>query len=227
MEALVLIGACLTLTGSTRPGSGSEHHLSHFFEIVGLIHDQPYFLHGTDVAYSTVVTAGMREELVKLSAPEFHPATREQRLAAYDRIFASFAGEVLKIQDEAGSYERNLNPVYDEKGQLVYTLNPHITGYNSENYNAKIEAAYAAEDVNVRTALLHEAEAMLMQDIPAIPIVYNQNVSLCASQLSRVSSSFFCNAVFNRAKLSGYWKIALRDEFVKEDDEDASLTTIG
>ena len=37
MESLVLIGACLTLAGSTRPGSGSEHHLSHYFEITGIV----------------------------------------------------------------------------------------------------------------------------------------------------------------------------------------------
>jgi hypothetical protein len=67
---------------------------------------------------------------------------------------------------------------------------------------------------------------MLMEDMPAIPIVYNQNVSLCASQLSRIDSSFFCNAVFNRTKLSGYWKIALRDEFVKEDDGETELAPI-
>ena len=121
--------------------------------------------------------------------------------------------------------DENGAPSYDEKGRLVYTLNPHITGYQSDSYNAKIEEVYAADDLKARTALLHEAEAMLMQDMPAIPIVYNKNVSLCASQLSRVGSSFFCNAVFNRTKLSGYWKIALRDEFVKEDDDNATLTT--
>ena len=118
--------------------------------------------------------------------------------------------------------DENGNLVYDEKGQLVYTLNPHITGYLSESYNAKIEEIYAAEDVKVRTALLHEAEAMLMQDMPAIPIVYNQNTSLCAKQLSRIDSNFFCNAILTRAKLSGYWKIALRDEFVKEEDDEAT-----
>jgi len=124
------------------------------------------------------------------------------------------------------AFDANGNPIYDEKGQLVYTLNPHITGYNSESYNAKIEEIHAANDVKVRTDLLHEAEAMLMQDMPAIPIVYNQNVSLCASQLSRIDSSFFCNAVFTRTKLSGYWKIALRDEFVKEEDDTATLAPI-
>ena len=112
-KALVLIGVTLTLLGSTRPGSGSEHHLSHFFEIVGLIHDQPYFLHGTDVAYSTVVTAGMREKICRLAAPAFTDVPREKRLAAYDRIYGDFAKEVLKIQEEAHSYEKDRNAQYE------------------------------------------------------------------------------------------------------------------
>ncbi len=112
-KALVLIGITLTLLGSTRPGSGSEHHLSHFFEIVGLIHDQPYFLHGTDVAYSTVVTAGMREKICRLAVPAFTDVPREKRLAAYDRIYGDFAKEVLKIQEEAHSYEKDRNEQYE------------------------------------------------------------------------------------------------------------------
>ena len=112
-KALVLIGVTLTLLGSTRPGSGSEHHLSHFFEIVGLIHNQPYFLHGTDVAYSTIVTAGMRERICKLNAPSFTDVSRETRLAAYDRIYGSFAKDVLKIQEDAHSYEKDRSQQYE------------------------------------------------------------------------------------------------------------------
>ena len=111
-KALVLIGVTLTLLGSTRPGSGSEHHLSHFFEIVGLIHDQPYFLHGTDVAYSAVVTAAMRERICKIDAPVFENVAREDRLKAYERIYASFAKEVLGIQEEAHSYEKDRDEQY-------------------------------------------------------------------------------------------------------------------
>lgn len=111
-KALVLIGITLTLLGSTRPGSGSEHHLSHFFEIVGLIHNQPYFLHGTDVAYSAVVTAGMRERICKIAEPVFASVPRETRLKAYERIYASFAGDVLGIQEEAHSYEKDRTQQY-------------------------------------------------------------------------------------------------------------------
>lgn len=56
-EALMIVGIMMSFAGSSRPASGSEHHLSHFFEIVGIVNCEPYFPHGIDVAYSTVITA--------------------------------------------------------------------------------------------------------------------------------------------------------------------------
>jgi len=121
-KALILIGVTLSLLGSTRPGSGSEHHLSHFFEIVGLIHDEPYFLHGTDVAYSTVVTAGMREEICRLDAPVFTEVSAKDRLADYRRIFGDYAGEVQTLQEEARSYEKDRRALYQAKWPEIRAL---------------------------------------------------------------------------------------------------------
>ena len=87
MEILVLVGACLTLNESTRPGSGSEHHLSHYFEITGLINKQPYFLHGTDVGYATVVTAALRERILSIEKPTFSSLSENEREEAYKRIY--------------------------------------------------------------------------------------------------------------------------------------------
>lgn len=101
-----------------------------------------------------------------------------------------------------------------ENGQYVYTVAPHVTGYNSADYNAKIDAAQNEQNEKKRAALLEEAEAILMNDMPAIPVIYNQNTSLVGKKLSKVKSNFFCPNVFNDTKLSGYWKIAIRDEFV-------------
>lgn len=114
-RALVLIGVTLSLLGSTRPGSGSEHHLSHFFEIVGLTRNEPYFIHGTDVAYSTIVTAHMREKILALETPVFAMESAAQREAAWERIYGPVAGEVKALQVQAGSYARNLEPLYVEK----------------------------------------------------------------------------------------------------------------
>ena len=112
MEILVLIGVCLTLISTTRPGSGSEHHLSHYFEITGLIEDKPYFLHGTDVGYSTVVTADLREQILAIAHPSFKKLTRETREQAYRAIYRDFWQEVKQIQDDAGRYAEDKTVFY-------------------------------------------------------------------------------------------------------------------
>ena len=111
-KALVLIGITLSLVETTRPGSGSEHHLSHFFEIVGLIHHQKHFPHGTDVAFNTILTAWMRERICEMESPCFSEESPEERESAWNRIYSSVAGEVYALQKDAGSYERDLIPVY-------------------------------------------------------------------------------------------------------------------
>ena len=115
MQALVLIGMTLTLAETTRPGSGSEHHLSHFFEIVGLIHGRKHLPHGTDVAYNTILTAGIREQICKLDAPVFREETAEEREAAWNEIFASVSGEVQQLQEESESYTVDLKLIYTDK----------------------------------------------------------------------------------------------------------------
>lgn len=97
-----------------------------------------------------------------------------------------------------------------------YKLTPHITGYQSEAYDAKIEAAYAEQDPEKRAAILHEAEEILLSDMPAIPVVYNLNFSLASGELGKVERTFFCNARFTKTSLSGYWDIALAEKFVEE-----------
>lgn len=122
MYALVLIGMTLTLVETTRPGSGSEHHLSHFFEIVGLVHGEKHLPHGTDVAYNTILTAGMREQIRNLSAPDFCEESEEKRTQAWDKIFASVSDEVKQLQTESESYSTDLTPVYKEKWSEIKAI---------------------------------------------------------------------------------------------------------
>lgn len=111
MEILVLSGACLTLANTTRPGSGSEHHLSHYFHVTGLIENKPFFLHGTDVGYTTIVTTELREKVRKVTKPEFTAIPKETREAFYKKIFGDYCTEVISLQNEAGRYD---HPVFDK-----------------------------------------------------------------------------------------------------------------
>lgn len=122
METLVLVGVCLTLLSTTRPGSGSEHHLSHFFEITGLIEDKPYFLHGTDVGYATVVTAGLREQIRILKKPVFFHISDEKREACYRKIYQNHWEEVKDLQEEAGRYLVDMSDIYTGHWETIREL---------------------------------------------------------------------------------------------------------
>lgn len=116
MEALIVVGIMMSFAGSSRPASGSEHHLSHFFEIVGIINSEPYFPHGIDVAYSTVVTAGIRENILKKAFSD-----KLYRLSEYDyigkmkEIYKNVADECIALQNRVGNYTAERMNVYKKK----------------------------------------------------------------------------------------------------------------
>lgn len=120
MEALVGGGVAMAMVGNSRPASGSEHHLSHFFEITGIVHDEPYFMHGTDVAYSSVYTQGLREQLLKYpDMPENTPMSRNAWEENIRKIYGSAAQGVIDLQDKMGWYEIDRRPIYREKWQEI------------------------------------------------------------------------------------------------------------
>lgn len=54
MEALVLSGIAMSYAGNSRPASGSEHHLSHYWEMISLMKGEEHALHGTQVGVAAV-----------------------------------------------------------------------------------------------------------------------------------------------------------------------------
>ena len=85
-----------------------------------------------------------------------------------------------------------------------FNIPTHISGYNSEEYNAKIEAAYAEKDADKRAVILHEAEKILMTDLPIIPIVFNQNATLTSKELTGEKFSYYGTPIFTKLKLKNY-----------------------
>lgn len=117
-EALVGVGVAMAYMGNSRPASGSEHHMSHFFEITGILNDEPYFMHGIDVAYSAVYTEKLREEILK--APfEFESFSRGEWEKDIRKIYTGAAEGVVELQDKLGWYESFDAAKYAEKEEEV------------------------------------------------------------------------------------------------------------
>ena len=105
MEALVIVGILMSFATNSRPATGSEHHMSHYFEITGILDGSEYFPHGIDVAYSTVVTAALRERILNTPYPEkrYFPG-REAVLHSLSEIYGPIAQSCLDLHEKAGTY---------------------------------------------------------------------------------------------------------------------------
>ena len=123
MEALVAVGILMAYVGSSRPASGSEHHLSHYFEITGLLDNRPYYLHGIDVLYSAAVTAKLREKVLACKPP-FAPFALDR--AAWERdiaaVYTKAADGVIALQDKIDFYGKLDTSVFNEKWDAICEL---------------------------------------------------------------------------------------------------------
>lgn len=128
MRALCLSGVAMALCGSSRPASGAEHHLSHFWEMRFLQEGKKAIYHGAKVGVATGVVADLYHRLAAI--PDITPflttppkLTRERLLpscgpitddilrdnlddptaAVTPEIIASHWGEIRQIIDTVPS----------------------------------------------------------------------------------------------------------------------------
>jgi glycerol-1-phosphate dehydrogenase [NAD(P)+] len=68
---LVASGLAITLHGSSRPASGSDHHIAHFLELQGLMGRVPAHLHGEKVAFGTHLMTRLYNRVFRQSFDSF------------------------------------------------------------------------------------------------------------------------------------------------------------
>lgn len=64
-NGLILTGIAMSYVGNSRPASGSEHHISHYWEMMALLEGRQDFLHGTKVGIGTVISLYLYKNLGK------------------------------------------------------------------------------------------------------------------------------------------------------------------
>lgn len=124
MEALVAVGILMAYVGNSRPASGSEHHLSHYFEIVGIERGEEYLAHGIDVCFSAIETAKIREKLIALDNIDAYEYSFDKD--AYEReirrIYGSIADEVIALQNKMGWYTIDRVSIYRKKWNEIKAI---------------------------------------------------------------------------------------------------------
>ena len=107
MNALLLTGATISLYGNSRPISGAEHHMSHYWEVLGEQRGQQFAMHGEQVAVGTVMALSAAEELSKM-IPDFEKARAAARTWSFDdweaeihRTYGNAADAIIDLEKKS------------------------------------------------------------------------------------------------------------------------------
>lgn len=119
MDALILVGVMMSFAKSSRPASGSEHHMAHYFEITGIIDGVPYYPHGIDVGYSTTITCKIREDILNSKWSFKRCDDASLRKKELEQIYKTSACACEELQAQAKNYTKDRISIYIEKEKEI------------------------------------------------------------------------------------------------------------
>ena len=111
MEGLVLAGVAMSLYGNSRPASGCEHHMSHYWEMMFEQAGKRPVPHGTQVGVGTVLVLKLVEHLLRgdvdfaaarAAAKRYDPARWEKEIRA---AYGPAADGVIEMEAKAQKNE--------------------------------------------------------------------------------------------------------------------------
>ena len=127
-------------------------------------------------------------------------ATGNFEVAAID--FVAYSADAFStLAQFAKGYAGTATGTHDSP---VFEVKPHMSGYNNSLFDEKIAAAEKEANPDARATLLQEAEAILLIDMPVIPIVSNLNVAMQSKELSKIDVSYYQTSIFTKTNLKNY-----------------------
>ena len=122
----------------------------------------------------------------------------EEAFSALAPFATEFSGNGVDLSVDVSGEEEDEYPVIG-----------HSTGYESDEYDALIEQIYNETDKAKKIELVHEAEQMLLDDMPIVPIIFNKDAYYTRSDVvSGFGCDYYGTTDFKRVKMSNYmaWK---------------------
>lgn len=107
LEALLLSGVGMDYAGNSRPASGCEHHMSHFWEMRYLQEGREAVFHGTKVGIGTVIALKAYAYVAQLT-PDFDHLAKKSRVspaqweAAIRDAFGEATQQILALEKRCG-----------------------------------------------------------------------------------------------------------------------------
>jgi len=129
----------MQLNGNSRPASGAEHHLAHYWEMKLLRQGRPAILHGAKVGIGTVLIAARYEQLCALSQAEVDKRLLqvelpdwEQDQAEIQRAYGAIAPRIAEEQQryremvpaDFNAFKNKISQHWEEIRQIATSVPP-------------------------------------------------------------------------------------------------------
>lgn len=165
MEGLVLSGIVMSYIGNSRPASGSEHHLSHYWEMMALLNNGHMELHGTKVAVGTIIGLKMYELFGRMDFGKCSvgkPFCMEAWQKEIRRVYGGAADSVIALENQceknADAYVKQRRKSMEENLENILAASSKLPPAEEIKQILKsLGAKYMAKQVGVDEAVLKDS----------------------------------------------------------------------
>ena len=112
MEGLVFTGVAMSMVGNSRPASGCEHHISHYWETIFEQQGRRPVPHGHQVGVGTILILKLTEALRKIQKIDFDKARKaaerynfEEWCEEIKNVYGSAADGIIELEKNSGKNE--------------------------------------------------------------------------------------------------------------------------
>jgi glycerol-1-phosphate dehydrogenase [NAD(P)+] len=169
LEGLILSGIAMSFSGNSRPASGAEHHISHFWEMMFLLQGKTPELHGTKVTITTIASAKLYNLLITskidfdkavLNARQFN---KEKWIRYIEKAYGAAAEDVLALIRQEMSLEpegriRRIESIKNNWKAIVDAVEEYIP--NSDELRGILRdcgAAVSPSEIGVDEQLVYDS----------------------------------------------------------------------
>ncbi len=106
----------------------------------------------------------------------------------------------------------------DPDSVTTFEVYKHNTGFTSDAYDTLMDKALAEKDVTKKSTYLHQAEELLLEEMPVMPLIFNQTYYVKSDELSGVSTNTYGYHDFTEATIKDYPKYFAKEDVVEEEE---------
>ena len=139
LNGLLMTGTVISLYGVSRPVSGAEHHMSHYWEVVGEQQGKRLAMHGEQVAVGTVLMLRVCEMVLEFLKGIGSDCGNEEEKAKAVRVFFENAREKAAMYDRA-AWEAEVHRAYGSAAESIIELENKSRKNDPENSIRRINA---------------------------------------------------------------------------------------